>query len=804
VNKKYQLSPDDLRWHVDEDKLNFKSTAEVNPTEGIIGQPVAMEAMRFGVESDAPGQNIYVRGSSGTGRTSLVVSLLAELKPKARRRLDRCYVHNFLQPDRPRLITLPAGQGPVLRRYMKELAEFIENRLLDTLDSQPTKSRRDAIGEATQQEIQGITAPLEKELKKNDLALVRLQAGLITRTVIFPLVDGRPIPPEELAQLVKAGKLTKENLELLEEKIRQFAPRLQEVSDEANKAWQQGMRNMQKFIEEEARSTLREFTASLLAELPQESVAEFIAEVIDDVIENRLDAEAAQGHPPPQILYGVNVICTHDGDSSPVVTEYTPSVMNLLGTVEPEFIGSGQMVTNYRGIRAGSLVQADGGFLILNARDVLSEPGAWRMMMRTLRTGKLEIVPSELGWLMPMQSLKPQAIDISVRIIMIGSSYLYYQLDQLDQDFNNLFKVLADFNSEIERSELGISQYAGVVARICKEENLAHFDNSGVAALTEHGARIASHKGKITARFGRIADIVREASFLARKSGLELVSREHIEETIRRTRYRASLPSSRFQELLKDGTVMVQTSGSVVGQINGLAVVNAGQLTFGFPARITATIGAGRAGVINIEGAASMSGAIHTKGFHILGGLLRHLMQTDHPLTFSASIAFEQSYGGIDGDSASGAEICCLISALTNVPIRQNLAMTGAIDQLGHIQAIGGANEKIEGFFDACLPRGLTGDQGVIIPSANAGDLMLRKDVLAACKKGDFHVYAVKTVNEALEVLTGRTVGEPDEQGLFPEDSLLGLARSKATEYWSKTMNRPSGVLEDRSDASDS
>jgi hypothetical protein len=284
VNKKYQLSPDDLRWHVDEDKLNFKSTAEVNPTEGIIGQPVAMEAMRFGVESDAPGQNIYVRGSSGTGRTSLVVSLLAELKPKARRRLDRCYVHNFLQPDRPRLITLPAGQGPVLRRYMKELAEFIENRLLDTLDSQPTKSRRDAIGEATQQEIQGITAPLEKELKKNDLALVRLQAGLITRTVIFPLVDGRPIPPEELAQLVKAGKLTKENLELLEEKIRQFAPRLQEVSDEANKAWQQGMRNMQKFIEEEARSTLREFTASLLAELPQEGVAEFIAEVIDDVI----------------------------------------------------------------------------------------------------------------------------------------------------------------------------------------------------------------------------------------------------------------------------------------------------------------------------------------------------------------------------------------------------------------------------------------------------------------------------------------------------------------------------------------
>lgn len=791
MNKPFTLSADDLRWHVDEDKLPFKSTEEVDPAKGIIGQPVAMEAMRFGVESDAPGQNIYVRGSSGTGRASLVVSLLAELNPQAKRRLDRCYVHNFKQPDRPRLITLPAGQGPVLRKQVKELADFVENRLLETLDSEPTKTRRDAIGKSTQDEIEGITTPLEEELKSNELALVRLQSGPITRTVIFPLVDGRPTPPEELAQLLKAGKLTEADQKALEEKIQQFAPRLQDVSRAASKAWELGLLKMREFIENEARSTLQEFTASLLNELPQPEVAEFISEVIEDVIDNRLDAEAAQNQPPPQIIYSVNVICTHNGDSSPVVTEYTPSVMNLLGTVEPEFIGGGQMVTNYRGIRAGALVNADGGYLILNARDVLSEPGAWRMLMRTLRTGKLEIVPSELGWLMPMQALKPQAIDISVRIIMIGSSYLYYQLDQVDQDFTEQFKVLADFNSEIERSDLGVSQYAGVVSSICRKENLAHFDASGVAALAEHGARIASHKAKITARFGRIADIVREASFLAGKAEAGLVMREHVEETIKRTRYRASLPSSRFQELINDGTIMVQTSGSVVGQINGLAVINAGQLTYGFPARITATIGAGRAGVINIEGAASMSGAIHTKGFHILGGLLRHLMQTDHPLAFSASIAFEQSYGGIDGDSASGAEICCLISALTGVPIRQGLAMTGAIDQHGHIQAIGGANEKIEGFFDVCLPQGLNGEHGVIIPQANAGDLMLRKDVVEACSEGRFHIYAVKTVNEALEVLTGRTAGQLDEKGDFPEDSLLGLARSKATEYWSKTMNQP-------------
>jgi ATP-dependent Lon protease len=750
-----------------------------------------MEALRFGVDTNAPGQNIYVRGTSGTGRTSLVRSLLSELEPQARRRLDRCYVHNFLQPDQPRLITLPAGHGPVLRRRVKELAEFIENQLLESLDSEPLKASREAISKSTQDAIGSETESLEEELKKNDLALVSLQSGQLTRTAMFPVVDGHPVPPEELTQLLKTGKVTEEDLEVFKEKIKQFAPRLQEVSREANKAWQQGMKNMREFIENEARNILQHETSELLAEIPQDEVREFIPEVIDDVIENRIDPQTLQGQPPANMLYGVNVICSFDPESNPVVTENTPTVPNLLGSVEPEIIGNGQMVTNYRGIRAGALVHADGGYLILDAYDVLGEPGSWRMLMRALRTGSVEIVPSDLGWPLMNQSLKPQAIDVSVRIILIGGSRLYYQLDQIDQDFTNLFKVLADFNYEIERSELGISQYASVVARICRNEDLVHFDASGVAALTEHGARIASRKGKITARFGRIADIVREASFLAVKAGASLVSRAQVEEAVVRTKYRASLPSTRFQELIHDGTIMVQTQGGVVGQINGLAVINAGQLSYGFPARITATIGAGQAGVINIEGAATLSGAIHTKGFHILGGLLRHLLQLDHPLAFSASIAFEQSYGGIDGDSASGAEICCLISALTGMPIRQGIAMTGAIDQHGHIQAIGGVNEKIEGFFDACQYMGLDHEQGIIIPRSNAGDLMLRSDVVEACAQGRFRIHAVENVKQALEVLTGEQAGELGSDGKYPQDSLLGLAQIKATDFWHKTMNRP-------------
>jgi ATP-dependent Lon protease len=374
----------------------------------------------------------------------------------------------------------------------------------------------------------------------------------------------------------------------------------------------------------------------------------------------------------------------------------------------------------------------------------------------------------------------------------------YYTLDHYDPDFGALFKVLADYDNVIDREPKGETQYAGVLARIIADEELPPFHRTAVAALVEHGARIAAHKGKLTARFGRIADIAREAAFLARQEDGEQVTGEHVNEAIRRTKARADLPSRRFRELMRDGTLQVQTQGAVVGQVNGLAVIHAGPITYGFPARITATIGAGSAGLINIEGRAQLSGAIHTKGFHILSGLLRHLLQTDHPLAFSASVAFEQSYGGIDGDSASGAETCCLLSALTDTPINQEIAITGAVDQQGHLQAIGGVNEKIEGFFDACQDAGLTGNQGVIIPESNAGDLVLRQDVVEAAKAGQFHVWAVGTVHQALEVLTGMPAGERQADGPYPEGTLLHLAVERAREYWLKSVQRPPGAKKEK------
>lgn len=784
-----KLEPAQLRWRFDASELAFNTTDEVDPATGVVGQPVALEAMRFGVECDAPGQNIYVRGLTGTGRMTLVQSVLEQLDPKPSRQLDRCYVHNFSRPDRPRLLTLEAGQGPKLRRRMREAAEFIENRLDDVLEGPVAKARLSKIQEQTHATIKSITEPLEKELHSKGLTLVQLQNGPVAQTAVFPMRDGKPLPPDDYHKQILDGTISKGEAKVIEEDIRSFQPRIADTGKDVEKAWQEGSQKAESYIEGEIRAVLNQLFAALRNNFQTTAVDCFLKEVTEDIIENRLPGRGPENLPDAAEVYGVNVVHTHaDTNATAIITENSPTVANLLGSVEADFVSGGQVVSNYKGIRAGALVRADGGFLALDAHDVLTEPGAWRMLMRALRTGSVEIVPAELGWPLTSQSLQPEPIDIKVRVILLGSSGLFHQLDNVDQDFSDLFKVLADFDSEIDRDAAGVGKYAGVIAKLCETEGLPAFSAAGIAAMAEHGARIAARQGKITARFGRVADIAREAAFLTRQAGRSLVEREDVEETVRRTRYRASLPSQRYQELISDGTINVAVEGTVIGQLNGLAVIHAGPLAYGFPARITATAGPGRAGVLNIEGASSLSGNIHTKGFHILGGLLRFVLRSEHALAFSASIAFEQSYGGIDGDSASGAEFCCLISALSQVPLRQGIAMTGSIDQHGHLQAIGGVNEKIDGFFDACRGLGLSGGQGVIIPAANAGDLMLRQDVVDACGEGRFHIYAVKTISEALEVLTGIAVGDPLSVEDYATGSLFDLAQVQAYEFFKKSM----------------
>ncbi|GAB4197191.1 MAG: ATP-binding protein [Wenzhouxiangellaceae bacterium] len=776
------LPADQLRWRINERRLEFRSTEDLDPAAGIIGQPIAREAMRFGLQSQAPGQNIYVRGLSGTGRMTLVRSLLDELKPSARRRCDYCYIHNFERPDRPQLLVLPSGMGQKLRHELEQLIEFIAVRLDQVLESGPIKARRQALQNRLQKKLNEITAPLEEKLKACNLSLVTLQNGPVAQLTIFPTVMGKAMPPEEFRQVVQAGQVDSEEWDRYQENLKKHNEELQTVAKAVHKVWRGGLKELAEYNQEQAHTILDELCQDIIKAVPHEDVQTHLLAIVDDVVQNRLGREPSK-LPDPSKRYGVNVVAEHHEDTSPVVIEAMPTVANLLGAIEAEWDEHGRPHANYQSIRAGALLRADGGYLIMDAMDLLQEPGAWRTLMRTLRSGRLEIAPTDQSTPFSPRTLKPEPIKVNVRVILIGDGGLFHQLSAAEPDFSELFKVLVDFDNEIERDKDAPRHYGQVIARLVHDEGMPHFDATAIAALTEHGARIASRRGKVTARFGRIADIAREAAFLTTQQNIEKVSREQVTEAIQRTKYRASLPSRNFMRLLEDKVIRLRVQGGVVGQINGLAVIHAGNISYGFPARITATIGAGGSGLIDIESASELSGQIHTKGFHILGGLMRHLLRTNHPLTFNASIAFEQSYGMIDGDSASAAEACCLISALTGVPLQQNIAITGAIDQHGHLQAIGGVNEKIEGFFDACNTLGLSGEQGVIIPKANAGDLMLRSDVVKACSNGKFHVFAVDTVHRALELLTGKPAGVLID-GAYPDGSLLKLAMQKAREYW--------------------
>ena len=603
-------------------------------------------------------------------------------------------------------------------------------------------------------------------------------------------MDGSPVSPQQFLQLVAQGKISKKRKAQVEELYPNYESQLIEVSKQLNECYRKASEKAQAVKANAALQILNVLTAPIKEEFPEQNVGKFLDEAIQDVLDNYIDPSRAE-LPDPFVRYGVNIlICQGKRKKVNFVQENSPSFTNLLGTVEPHWEKNGAAYVDYRGIKAGAILRANGGYLLLHVKDLLQEPGAWRALIRTLSTSTLEIMPVDVAGMANVPMMKPDAIPISVRVILIGDHNAYYQLSQLDPDFSDLFKVTVEIESEIDRNVDSIRQYASVIAKIARSERLLDFNAGAIAQLTEHGARIASRANKLTTCFGRIADLVRESSYLAKKEGQGQVTREQVREAVIRTKRRGNLASRKFQDLIKNGTIKIATTGEVVGQINGLAIMASGPITYGFPARITASMGPGRAGLINIEGQADMSGSIHTKGFHILSGLIRYLLQPEHPLTFSASIAFEQSYGGIDGDSASGAETCCLLSALTGVPINQNYAMTGAIDQHGRMQSIGGVNEKIEGFFDVCNMAGLSEDHGVIIPTSNVGDLMLREDVVDAVKAGRFNVYGVSHITEALELLTGLPAGER-VNGQFPKGSLLEIAVVNAQEYWEKTLSVP-------------
>jgi len=777
-----------VRWECDVSDLNFETTKDIIAANTIVGQDEALDALEYAIESRAFGQNAFVRGLLGANRMEMIASMLKKANTQMPTKHDQCYVANFQQPDRPKLISLAAGEAKFFKRWMKKFADFVRKDLNNRIDSPEIKSAKLVIEENTKTKINQVSAPFEQELKQDKLALVNYKTESGLQTVISPLHEDKPLNPEQWQELIKAGTITEKQQKQTQTNINKYNAKLQELAKDINNIKYKSSEVTQELIENKTRQILHAEVAMISKRFHTSAVGEYLKDACEDVIEQFFYSEKEQFY--PQIRYNVNILVSHKNNTDcPIIVERVPALSNLLGTIESKWGEKGPELSDHMSITAGTLLRADGGFLILEARDLLTEPGAWKILIRTLKNQLLEIVPAEMAWPFSQPTLKPEPIKVNVRVILLGDAQTYYTLDNYDPDFPELFKVLSDFDNEIVRNKGSFENYASVIARLVSEEDLLHFDKTAVAALIEHGARICARKDKLTTNFPRIADLAREGNYLALKAEEELVKVNHINQAITRTKQRASLASKKFQQMLSNGTINLFTSGEQIGEINGLAVIHSGPVMYGFPSRITSTVAPGRAGVINIEGRADMSGSIHTKGFQILGGLLRHLLPTNHPLTFSASIAFEQSYGGIDGDSASGAEFCCLISAITDIPISQEFAMTGAIDQHGRLQAIGGVNEKIEGFFDTCKAQGFTGTQGVIIPQSNAGDLMLREDIQLAIKDDKFSIYAVGCITQALEILCNQPAGVL-KNGKYPKDSILFKAMEKSNLFWKNTNNK--------------
>ncbi|MGE0143206.1 MAG: Lon protease family protein [Planctomycetota bacterium] len=784
------LPIESLRRRCDPASLGFATTDDVAPESGIIGQDLAIEALRFGLETEAPGHNVFVRGLAGTGRMTLIQQLLQDILPFAGLAPDHVYVHDFSQPEQPRLVTLPRGDGRRFQKHVEELIDFVKKDLAQALVVDSVRARIAGLEKTARAEIESITEPFGNELTANHLALVTVQIGRASHPAIVPIHDGRPVAPEQFDELRQKGIFTDEDVKQIRAKIAEFSEQLDELNRRVFEAQSRHRDAVRQVHSEELRNAVRTFTEPMRGRFATKAVATFLRELIDDLV-GRFTEGAPEDYSFTS-LYAANAINVHGGEAThPIQIETRPSLVNLMGTIERDWPQSETRTPNHLQIHAGSLLRANGGYLILDARDLLTEVGAWPALVRTLRSGRLQIAPPENNMFGVASAVKPEPIDLRVKVVLVGDAWLYYQLEAMDPDFPHLFKVLADFDTDIPRDDAGIRQYSGVLARVAKSRGLLPFAASAVAFLVEHGSRIAGRQDRLTARLGRLIDIAHEAAFLAKRRGTAVVEDTDVRESIRRGRTRADLPARRFRERITSGAIRVQTRGSVVGQVNGLAVVQAGPLTFGFPSRITASIGAGTDGAISIEREAQLSGSIHTKGFHILSGLLRRLLPVDHPLAFRIALAFEQSYGGIDGDSASGAETVCLFSALAGLPARQDLAMTGAIDQLGNLQPIGAATEKIEGFFDVCNEVGLTGSQGVIIPTANVGDLMLRPQVVEACAEGRFFVHAVDSIQAAIELFLGTPAGVLNDEGRYPEGTVFAMAMERAAAYWRMVSARP-------------
>ncbi|MBD3171074.1 AAA family ATPase [Candidatus Bathyarchaeota archaeon] len=770
-----------------EDFITCEATSELKPLTEIIGQERAVKALQFGLDIQEEGFNVYVAGLPGTGKKTAITTFLEQKAKEIEVPPDWCYVYNFEENQKPNALKLPPGKGSDFVKDMEKFVENMKNAIVTAFESEDYANRREETLKEYEEKKQELMRELNEKAQEAGFVIQRSQIGM----VIVPVINGQVINEQQFRMLPQnVREDIQERRRKLQDEMRSALREFRDIDREAESEIEKFNREVANFALDPLLERLKEEYGEIKECLEYlEAVREDVLENLDNIVgaqqepDNPLAQMMARNRPDPTDRYQVNLIVDNSKlEGAPVVMEMNPGHDRLFGAVEKE-ARFGALVTNYTMIRGGSAHDSNGGFLIIPIEELAKNPGSYDTLKRTILNKELEIeeLAARLGYI-STRSLNPEPIPFTAKVILVGEPRFYNMLYQLDSEFKKVFKVKAEFDSTMDRTPENIQEYAKFMCTLSNKEELKHLDSTGIAEIVEYSSRLASDQEKLSTQFADVSDIIRESNYYAKQDDNEYITGDHVKQAIEAKVYRSNLIEEKISEMIERGSILVDTDGEIVGQVNGLAVMGLGDYMFGKPTRITASIGLGKKGIIDIEKQAEMGGPTHTKGVHILTGFLTNRYAKRHPLSLTARLTFEQSYSGIDGDSASSTETYALMSALSEVPINQGFAVTGSVNQKGEVQAIGGVNQKIEGFYDLCKFRGLTGDQGVVIPESNVKNLMLRDDVVKAIEEEKFHIYPVKNIDEGIEVLTGVPAGEPDEKGKFPKDTINYMVQERLDE----------------------
>lgn len=796
MSKLRELSYQELENKCDTTSFPFSNTSKLSTYDGIIGQERATKAMKFGLKMKTRGYNIYMAGPTGTGKTSFARQIVKEIAMNQNVPDDWCYIYNFSKPNQPMAVNLPAGMGKVFQKDMEEFVKTIRQEIVNAFDNEKYEKEKEEIldeYEAIKDELLG---KLSKDAEAQGFKVNTGSSGIY----FLPIIEGKTISEEEF------DNLDDEIKDQIDEKTNILQ---QDTVEIIRKLKNNEKQTKQKVAEWESRIALLAIGVQINDLKEKYSKFEVIVDYLDKVQQDILDnldefkEEETNSEEQPQFIvpwiqkeetplhrYKVNVLVDNSNlKGAPVIIDFNPSYSNLIGKIEYEN-EFGSVSTDYTKIKPGLFHLANGGYMILQAKDVLSNPQSYEAITRVLKTKKITIenMKDQTG-VVTVTAIKPQSIPVEIKVILVGSTSIYQLLYEYDEEFRKLFKVKVDFDEEMDKSDENILKLASFISGFCNKEKTLHFDKSGVASVVEYASWLIEDQNKMTTRFNDICEILCESCMWAESDGAKYVKAKHVKQAINEKKYRSNRLDKKLLDMLNEGTLMVDTDGEVVGQINGLTVMEMGDYTFGKPARITASTYIGESGIVNIEREVELSGTSHTKGVLILSGYIGQKFAQDFPLSLSASLCFEQLYGGIDGDSASSAELYAILSSLSDVPIKQYIAVTGSVNQKGEIQPVGGVTHKIEGFFELCKIRGLNGKQGVIIPYQNIRNLVLNDEVVNAVRKKLFHIYPVKTIDEGIELLTGMEAGVKGADGKYKKSTINYLVSQKLERFASAVLN---------------